>query len=110
MNKELAELYSDYLLSSFGAATATGLSDMLEGEVSVMEGVNGGLSVVGNRERIMFAQMTLPVASPASRWCSDENTGRLKRRGEVSKNELMRRMLKVCQQNRLEYRYVLADS
>ena len=35
----------------------------------------------------------------------DENTGRLKRRGEVSKNELMRRMLKVCQQNRLEYRY-----
>ena len=34
MNKELAELYSDYLLSSFGAATATGLSDMLEGEVS----------------------------------------------------------------------------
>ena len=33
MNKELAELYSDYL-RSFGAATATGLSDMLEGEVS----------------------------------------------------------------------------
>ena len=40
----------------------------------------------------------------------DENTGRLKRRSEVSKNELMRRMLQVCQQNRLEYRYVLADS
>ena len=34
MSHELAELYSDYLLSSFGAATATGLSDMLEGEVS----------------------------------------------------------------------------
>ena len=34
MNKELTELYSDYLLSSFGATTATGLSDMLEGEVS----------------------------------------------------------------------------
>ena len=34
MNKELTELYSDYLLSSFGAVTATGLSDMLEGEVS----------------------------------------------------------------------------
>ena len=34
MNKELTELHSDYLLSSFGAATATGLSDMLEGEVS----------------------------------------------------------------------------
>ena len=42
MNKELTELHSDYLLSSpdqvrsrlFGATTATGLSDMLEGEVS----------------------------------------------------------------------------
>ena len=34
MNKELTELYSDYLLSSFGATTATGLSDMLEGEGS----------------------------------------------------------------------------
>ena len=34
MNRELPELYSDYLLSSFGATTATGLSAMLEGEVS----------------------------------------------------------------------------
>ena len=34
MNKELLELYSDYLLSSFGATTATGLSAMLDGEVS----------------------------------------------------------------------------
>ena len=34
MNKELTKLYSNYLLSSFGAATATGLSDMLEGEIS----------------------------------------------------------------------------
>ena len=42
MNQELTELYSDYLPSSpdqvrgrlFGATTAAGLSDMLEGEVS----------------------------------------------------------------------------
>ena len=34
MNKELLELYSDYLLSSFGATTATGLSAVLKGEVS----------------------------------------------------------------------------
>ena len=32
-NSEL-ELYTDYLLSTFGAATATGLSAMLEGDVS----------------------------------------------------------------------------
>jgi hypothetical protein len=30
----LAELYADYLLASFGATTATGLSPLLEGEVS----------------------------------------------------------------------------
>ena len=34
MNKDLLELYSDYLLSSFTHATATGLSRMSAGEVS----------------------------------------------------------------------------
>jgi len=30
----IADLYSDYLLASFGATTATGLSQLLEGEIS----------------------------------------------------------------------------
>jgi hypothetical protein len=34
MNKEHLELYTDYLLSTFGYATATGLSRMVEGQVS----------------------------------------------------------------------------
>lgn len=34
MNTELLEIYSDYLLSSFGQATATGLSNLLDGELS----------------------------------------------------------------------------
>ena len=34
MNKDLADLYSDYLLSSFGATTATGRSNLLEGALS----------------------------------------------------------------------------
>lgn len=42
MNRDLVDLYSDYLLSSpvqaggrlFGATTATGLSDFLEGSIS----------------------------------------------------------------------------
>ena len=34
MDKKLLELYSDYLLSSFGATTATGLSALLEGAIS----------------------------------------------------------------------------
>jgi hypothetical protein len=32
--QRIGDLYSDYLLASFGATTATGLSDLLEGEVS----------------------------------------------------------------------------
>lgn len=34
MTKELLDLYSDYLLSSMGATTATGLSRLLDGAVS----------------------------------------------------------------------------
>ena len=34
MKQQMADLYSDYLLASFGATTATGLSQLLEGEVS----------------------------------------------------------------------------
>ena len=34
MDKKLLELYSDYLLCSFGATTATGLSALLEGRLS----------------------------------------------------------------------------
>jgi hypothetical protein len=34
MNAELLETYSDYLLSSFGQTTATGLSSLLDGAIS----------------------------------------------------------------------------
>jgi len=34
MNKQHLELYTDYLLSTFGYATATGLSRMVEGQVT----------------------------------------------------------------------------
>ncbi len=34
MNQQLLDLYSDYLISSFGATTATGLSAVLDGAVS----------------------------------------------------------------------------
>ena len=32
--QRIADLSSDYVLASFGATTATGLSDLLEGEIS----------------------------------------------------------------------------
>ena len=34
MNKEILELYSDYIISSFGEITATGLSKAVEGKIS----------------------------------------------------------------------------
>ena len=34
MRKEYVELYTDYLISSFGKTTATGLSELLDGEIS----------------------------------------------------------------------------
>lgn len=34
MNQKLLDLYSDYLLSSFGPTTATGLSNLMDGEIS----------------------------------------------------------------------------
>ena len=171
MNKELLELYSDYLLSSFGATTATGLSAVLEGEVShdritrflskdvydsrtlwklvkpmvrSMERSDGVLifddtiqekpytdeneivswrfdhtknrSVKGiNLLNCVYhaGGVSLPVSYEIARKpivFTDKDTGRRKRRSEVAKNELMRRMLRVCENNALKYRYVLADS
>ena len=43
------------------------------------------------------------------RFC-DRQTRRVKRKSEVTKNQLMWQMLRTCQQNRLCYRYALADS
>ena len=34
MDKKRLDLYSDYLLSSFGATTATGLWSLLDGQIS----------------------------------------------------------------------------
>ena len=171
MNQELLELYSDYLLSSFGATTATGLSDMLDGTIShdkvtrflaaddydsrtlwkhvkpmvrAIQHPDGvlifddtiqekphtdeneivswhfdhskGRSVKGINvlSCVYHAQgVSLPVAFEIIRKpieFEDESSGRLKRRSEVTKNELMRRMLRVCRNNGLEYSYVLADS
>ena len=171
MNKELLELYSDYLLSSFGATTATGLSAVLEGEVS-HDGITRFLSTEVYDSRTLWKLVkpmaraieqpdgvlifddtiqekphtdeneiiswhfdhsknrsvkginllscvyhsdgvSLPVAYEIIRKpivFTDKDSGRQKRRSEVSKNELMRRMLRVCENNGLEYRYVLADS
>jgi hypothetical protein len=57
--------------------------------------------------------VSIPVAFEIVRkdlqYCEVE-TRRLKRQASTTKNEHLRRMLRVCQQNQLRYRYVLADN
>ena len=171
MDKHTLELYTDYLLSSFGATTATGLSSTVEGAVShdqvtrflsredydsktLWEQVKLMVRAIEQPDGVLIFDDTIeekpytdeneliswhfdhsknrsvkginllncvyyaggaavPVAYELIRKplvYRDAKTGRLKRKSEVTKNELMRRMLRVCQRNQLQYRYVLADS
>jgi DDE superfamily endonuclease len=171
MNKEHLELYTDYLLSTFGYATATGLSRMVEGqvahdqitrflsaeeftskdlwalvkptvrEVEQEEGVlifddtiqekpytdenevmcwhydhTKGRAVQGfNLLNCLYHVngITIPVAFELIKkpieYC-DLKTRKRKRTSLYSKNELMRKMLLVCVQNKLKFRFVLFDT
>jgi len=59
-------------------------------------------------------QVTLPVAYEIIRKTEqfvDSKTGKVKRRSEVTKNELVRnRLFVLCKHNRIKFRYVLWDS
>jgi len=165
------DLYTDYLLSAFGAATAAGLSAMVEGEVShdrvtrflsgedftskdlwrhvkpvvrSIEASDGvlifddtiqekawtdenelmcwhydhvsGLNVRGiNLLNALYHcnGTSIPVAfelvKKPIQYC-DLATHQLKRRSEVTKNELMREMIDTCIRNELKFRFVLMDS
>ncbi len=171
MNKEYLELYSDYLLSTFGYATATGLSRMVEGQVAhdqitrflsaeeftskdlwilvkptvrEVEQENAvlifddtiqqkpytdenevmcwhydhtkGRAVQGfNLLNCLYHAkgITIPVAFELIRkpieYC-DLKTRKRKRASLYTKNELMRKMLLVCVQNKLKFRFVLFDT
>lgn len=164
------DLYTDYLISTAGYATATGLSAMLDGDLShdqitrflserqyaskdlwreikpvvrQIEKEEGylifddtiqekawtdenevvcwhydhcqGRTVKGiNLLNALYhnGEVSLPVAFEVIRkpllFC-DVKTRQIKRTGEVTKNELLRDMLKSCVNNRLKFRYVLFD-
>jgi hypothetical protein len=171
MDKEHLELYTDYLLSTFGYATATGLSRMVEGQVThdqitrflsaeeftskdlwalvkptvrEVEQENAvlicddtiqekpytdenevmcwhydhtkGRAVQGfNLLNCLYHvnDITIPVAFELIRkpieYC-DLKTRKLKRASLYTKNELMRKMVLVCVQNKLKFRFVLFDT
>lgn len=170
MNKNLLELYTDYLLSTFGYATATGMSQMLEGELShdqitrflnertytskdLWLEVKPTVRKIENDEGVLLFDDTVqekPYTDENDVMCwhydhskgrsvqgfnllnclyhangvslpvsfeviskpiqySDLKTKRRKRKGLVTKNELLREMVTVCVKNKLKFRFVLFD-
>src|SRR5512138_1929680 len=171
MNKERLELYTDYLLSTFGYATATGLSELVNGQVShdqitrflseeeytskdLWQEVKATVREVEQEDAVLIFDdtiqekpytdenevmcwhydhirgravqgfnllnclyhvkgITIPVAFELIKkpieYC-DLKTRKRKRASLSTKNELMRKMLLVCMQNKLKFRFVLFDT
>ncbi|WP_333875014.1 IS701 family transposase [Methylobacter sp.] len=171
MKNSLLELYSDYLISSFAQTTATGLSELLDHEVShdqisrflagaaytsrdlwslvkptlrSIEADDGVLIFDDTIEEKPYTDeneiiswhfdhgqnrtvkgvnilnclyhvngVNVPVAFEIVHkdllFC-DTQTRQVKRHSSVTKNEQLRHMLRVCQQNQLRYRIVLTDN
>jgi hypothetical protein len=57
MQRADLDLYTDYLLSTFGAATATGLSAMVEGFAFQIEGLNARRVADKGRLHKMFCTL-----------------------------------------------------
>jgi uncharacterized pyridoxamine 5'-phosphate oxidase family protein len=171
MKKPELELYTDYLLSTFGSATATGLSAMVEGEVShdritrflsgqdytskdLWQQVKATVREVEKEDGVLIFDDTIqekawtdeselmcwhydhcsgrnvkginllnalyhsndisiPVAFELVKkpfQYSDLKTRQVKRKGDITKNEMMRQMIEVCIQNALKFRFILMDS
>jgi len=171
MRKEYIELYTDYLIASFGKTTATGLSALLDGEIShdkitrflgkeeytskelwklvkkevrEIEEEDGVLIFDDTVQEKQYSKeselicwhydhtfnrnikginllnciyhangVSLPIAFELVKkpiQFSDLKTKEQKRKSEVTKNEMLRAMLKTAQQNQVKWRYILADS
>ncbi|MGH8604250.1 MAG: IS701 family transposase [Gammaproteobacteria bacterium] len=171
MKKADQDLYTDYLLSTFGAATATGLSAMVDGDVShdritrllsgedytskdLWQQVKSTVRKVESDEGVLIFDDTIQEKawtdeSELMCWHYDHCSGRnvrglnfvnalyhvngtsipvafelvkkplqysdlksrqVKRKGEVTKNEMMRAMIDTCVRNTLKFRFVLMDS
>jgi hypothetical protein len=170
MKTKYLDLYTDYLISTTGYATATGLSAMLDGDVShdqttrflserdytsrdLWREVKSTVRQIEREEAFLIfddtiqekawtdenevvcwhydhckgrtikginllnalyhtGDVSIPVAFEVIRkpvqFC-DVKTRRIKRASEVTKNELLREMLKTCVNNRLQFRTVLFD-
>jgi hypothetical protein len=171
MKKAALDLYTDYLLSSFGATTATGLSAMVQGEVShdqvsrflsekdysskdLWQQVKSTVRQIENDDGVLIFDDTIeekPWTDESELMCwhfdhcsgrnvkginllnalyhndgvsipvafelvkkpiqySDLKTRQVKRKSEITKNQMMRQMIATCIGNALKFRFVLMDS
>lgn len=112
MKKEDLELYADYLICTSGNATATGLSSMLDGEIShdrvtrFLKDSTCSMRCI-TEGRCRFRWRLRGVRRPVQ--LCDVETHPLKRASEVTKNELMRAMIGTCMANQLQFTYVLME-
>lgn len=175
IDKPVLDLYTDYLISSFGQVTATGLSDLLGGSLShdrisrflasdafgssdLWRLVKPFVREIEQDDAVLIVDDSIepkpytdeselvcwhfdhtvgkavkglalltalyhsehqdqPVSVPVAfelvtkpDLVTDPKTGRAKRQGRQTKNELYRRMLEACVRNALSFRYVLNDA
>lgn len=174
MEKHLRDLYTDYLISSFGQTTATGLSRMLDEEVShdritrllsserqnaadlwhvvkpivrrveredavlviddtieekpytdenelicwhfdhakgrTVKGINliTALYCTEHLSQTLSVPVSFDLVEKTEAYL-EEKTGKEKRRSARTKNERVRAMLKACVDNKLPFRFVVAD-
>ena len=170
MNKEMLDIYSDYLISSFSYTTATGLSRLLDNALShdkitrflakreytskdlwqqvkpTMRKIETEAGIISIDDTIEEKQYTdendiicwhydhsagrtlkgvnilsliytndtanIPLAFEIikkDQIVTDKKTGKQKRVSSVTKNELMRNMIKTCVNNQVKFKYTLAD-
>ena len=165
------DLYTDYLLISFGQTTATGLSSLVDGRVShdkitrllageaftskdLWGGVKPAVRAIEREDGVLIFDDTIeekawtdeselmcwhfdhcsgrnvkginllnalylcdgtaiPVAfelvKKPIQYC-DTKTRQIKRKSEITKNEMMREMIGTCVHNDLKFRFILMDS
>lgn len=174
MEKHLRDLYTDYLIASFGQTTATGLSRLLDEEIShdritrllssqrqtaadlwravkplvrqveredavliiddtieekpytdendivcwhfdhakgrTIKGINliTALYATAYQGQVLSVPVSFDLVEKTEPYL-DEKTSQEKRRSPVTKNERVRQMLKACSDNKLPFRFVLAD-
>jgi DDE family transposase len=101
-NDKMLDMYSDYLISAFGQTTTTGLSALLNGEIShdrVQRFLAEGRKTSANLWRIVKLYVRK----------IESEDGKAKRRSPKTKNEYYCAMTQQALRNQIKFKYMLND-